>query len=56
MALARAMPNAVLVPLHYEGWAHFSEGRPVIERVFVDAGLSDRLRWLEPGKPTTLTV
>src|SRR5690348_3723069 len=23
--LARAMPQAVIVPLHYEGWAHFSE-------------------------------
>ena len=52
--LARAMPRAVIVPLHYEGWAHFSEGRPDIERAFASAGLSRRLRWLPPGEPVLL--
>ena len=56
VALARAMPNAAIVPLHYEGWTHFSEGRPEIERAFADAGLTGRLRWLEPGTPTTLSA
>lgn len=51
---ARAMPSAVIVPLHYEGWQHFFEGRDVIERTFADAGLSDRLRWLPPGEPFEL--
>jgi L-ascorbate metabolism protein UlaG (beta-lactamase superfamily) len=52
--VARAMPNALIAPLHYEGWAHFSEGRGEIERVFADAGLGDRLRWLTPGHATTI--
>ena len=52
--LARAMPRALVVPLHYEGWAHFSEGRAEIEHVFSAAGLTDRVRWLTPGKPTLL--
>ena len=52
--LARAMPRALLVPLHYEGWAHFSEGRVQIERAFAGADLSDRLRWLIPSEPTVL--
>ena len=52
--VARAMPRAVIVPLHYEGWAHFSEGRTEIEREFAEAGLTQRLRWLTPGKPTTI--
>ncbi|HKW46267.1 MAG TPA: MBL fold metallo-hydrolase [Gemmatimonadaceae bacterium] len=52
--LARAMPNAVIVPLHYEGWAHFSEGRPEIERAFASAALSERLRWLPPGQPVAV--
>lgn len=51
---ARAMPRAVVVPLHYEGWAHFSEGRTDIERAFAAAGLSERLRWLVPGQRTAL--
>jgi L-ascorbate metabolism protein UlaG (beta-lactamase superfamily) len=47
---ARAFASAVIVPLHYEGWAHFSEGRKDIAQAFADAGLTDRLRWLEPGR------
>jgi L-ascorbate metabolism protein UlaG (beta-lactamase superfamily) len=47
---ARALASAVIVPLHYEGWAHFSEGRKDIAQAFGDAGLTDRLRWLEPGR------
>jgi L-ascorbate metabolism protein UlaG (beta-lactamase superfamily) len=48
------MPDAKIMPLHFEGWAHFSEGRDVIERVFADAGLSNRLIWGEPGKRVEL--
>jgi L-ascorbate metabolism protein UlaG (beta-lactamase superfamily) len=51
---ARAMPDAVIVPLHYEGWGHFSEGRAEIERAFSTAGLGDRLQWLSPGQATNL--
>ncbi len=51
---ARAFSNAVIVPLHYEGWAHFSESRGDIERAFKQAGLSDRLRWLPAGVPTLI--
>jgi hypothetical protein len=47
--LARAMPGAVIVPLHYEGWEHFSEGRAELERAFREAGLAARLRWLPRG-------
>lgn len=54
--VARAFPDAVLVPLHYEGWEHFSEGRAELEAAFAAAGLSDRLRWLEPGAPTDITA
>ena len=44
--LVRHMPHAWIVPLHFEGWAHFTEGRSVIEKTFQRAGLSDRLIWL----------
>ncbi len=52
--LARAWAGAVIVPLHFEGWEHFSEGRPEIERAFARAGLSSRLRFLPAGVPTGL--
>lgn len=48
--LARAFPAAVIVPLHYEGWRHFSEGRAELERAFGEAGIASRLRWLEAGE------
>lgn len=51
---ARAFKDAAIVPLHYEGWKHFSESRKEIENAFASAGLKHRLRWMEPGKPTAL--
>ncbi len=42
---ARAFPVAVIIPLHYEGWEHFSESRREIEETFAAAGLQSRLRW-----------
>jgi L-ascorbate metabolism protein UlaG (beta-lactamase superfamily) len=53
---ARAMPNAVIVPVHFEGWAHFSEGREEITRAFAAAGLANRLVLLAPGVPTAVRL
>jgi L-ascorbate metabolism protein UlaG (beta-lactamase superfamily) len=53
---ARAMPDAAIVPLHYEGWEHFSESRTDIEQAFRDAKLEDRLLWLSRGQPTELSL
>jgi L-ascorbate metabolism protein UlaG (beta-lactamase superfamily) len=52
--VARAMPNALIVPLHFEGWEHFSEGREVIQAAFAAAGLSDRVRWLVRGSVVSI--
>jgi L-ascorbate metabolism protein UlaG (beta-lactamase superfamily) len=40
--VACAFPRATLVPLHFEGWAHFSESREVVTRAFDQAGLDSR--------------
>jgi L-ascorbate metabolism protein UlaG (beta-lactamase superfamily) len=47
---ARALAGAVIVPLHFEGWEHFSESREDIAAGFDRAGLADRLRWPVPGR------
>ncbi|MGZ4412649.1 MAG: MBL fold metallo-hydrolase [Gaiellaceae bacterium] len=39
-----------VVPLHFEGWAHFSQGADTLRDSFERAGLSDRLRLLRPGE------
>ena len=38
-----------VVPLHFEGWAHFTEGRDTLRPAFEAAGLADRLRLPELG-------
>jgi L-ascorbate metabolism protein UlaG (beta-lactamase superfamily) len=48
--VARILPRATIVPLHFEGWAHFSESREEIVQAFAKAGLEDRLRWCQPGQ------
>jgi len=48
---ARAFASASIVPLHFEGWAHFSETRRDIARAFEAVGLQQRLHWLPPGVP-----
>jgi L-ascorbate metabolism protein UlaG (beta-lactamase superfamily) len=47
---ARAFPRAIIVPLHVEGWAHFSESRADIDAAFAAAALGDRVRWPPPGR------
>lgn len=53
---AKVLSRATIVPLHYEGWKHFSESRAEIERAFRDAGLARRVTWLERGVPTDVPV
>ncbi len=53
---ARAFEDATIIPLHHEGWAHFSESRKEIEAAFSAAGLESRLIWLEPGRVTTILI
>ena len=48
-AAAGILGSAVVVPAHYDGWAHFSEGRADLARAFDDAGLSARLRLRDHG-------
>jgi L-ascorbate metabolism protein UlaG (beta-lactamase superfamily) len=48
---ARAFPDAAIVPVHFEGWQHFSESRRDIQAAFDEAGTEDRLVWLPPGIP-----
>ena len=51
---ARALAPATIVPLHFEGWEHFSQTRTDVEAAFQQAGLSARLRWPEPGRAILL--
>ena len=47
---ARVFAGTTIIPLHYEGWAHFSESRTQIADAIASAGLAHRLQWMEPGR------
>jgi L-ascorbate metabolism protein UlaG (beta-lactamase superfamily) len=53
---ARAFSEVIIIPLHYEGWAHYSESREQIVDVFKAAGMEARLRWMEPGRGVDLVI
>lgn len=45
---------ADVVPVHFEGWAHFSQGAGTLRTAFAAAGLTPRLHLLAPGESITL--
>jgi L-ascorbate metabolism protein UlaG (beta-lactamase superfamily) len=49
--LCRAIRPRTAIPIHYEGWKHFRQGRDAIERVIAGApeDVRDRFRWLPIG-------
>jgi L-ascorbate metabolism protein UlaG (beta-lactamase superfamily) len=46
----------VAIPIHYEGWTHFKQGREEIERELDRAppGVRDRFRWIPIGEPAEI--
>jgi L-ascorbate metabolism protein UlaG (beta-lactamase superfamily) len=51
---ARLLGDAPIVPIHQEGWAHFTVPPAELEAAFADAGLGDRLRPVRPGETVSL--
>ena len=49
--LCRLVRPRAAIPVHYEGWRHFRQGRGAIEREFANApeDISRRIRWLPIG-------
>jgi L-ascorbate metabolism protein UlaG (beta-lactamase superfamily) len=56
VALTGLVNPRTVIPIHYEGWKHFKQGRDAIERELADApdGLRDRFRWLPIGERVEL--
>ncbi len=45
--VAQLFDRAKIIPLHFEGWEHFSEPFTEIEHKYKEAGIADRLQWPE---------
>ena len=54
--LCRLVGPRAAIPIHYEGWSHFKQGRSEIERDLAraPAEIRDRFRWLAIGVPTRI--
>ena len=48
IAFAKDLQAECIVPVHFEGWKHFSEGREAASAAFRDSSLADRTTWLKP--------
>jgi L-ascorbate metabolism protein UlaG (beta-lactamase superfamily) len=53
---ARAFPEALIVPLHCDGWQHFKQSGADLRGSFDTLGFGDRLRMLEPGRPVEIML
>jgi L-ascorbate metabolism protein UlaG (beta-lactamase superfamily) len=54
--LLELVKPAAVVPVHYEGWSHFQQGREAAERVLAASPYADRITWVDPGEATTIEV
>ncbi|HLZ64125.1 MAG TPA: MBL fold metallo-hydrolase [Ktedonosporobacter sp.] len=54
--LVKTLGEAIIVPIHYEGWRHFTQGRAEIEQAFAEAGLEKRLRFLPFGEAVAFDI
>ena len=54
--LCSAVRPRTAIPIHYEGWKHFRQGRDAIEKTFAaaPADFRERVRWLPIGVPTDI--
>jgi L-ascorbate metabolism protein UlaG (beta-lactamase superfamily) len=53
--LCRLLQPRMVVPIHYEGWSHFKQGRQGIEAALAHApDVAERVRWLPIGEPATV--
>jgi L-ascorbate metabolism protein UlaG (beta-lactamase superfamily) len=53
---ARAFSDAVIIPLHTDGWAHFRQNAGDLRVSFDALGFGKRLQLLEPGVATLIEV
>jgi L-ascorbate metabolism protein UlaG (beta-lactamase superfamily) len=51
---ARAFPDAVIVPVHTDGWKHFRQNANDLRATFDTLGFGPRLRILQPGVATVI--
>lgn len=55
--ICRLLRPRTVIPVHYEGWSHFTQGRNAVEATFASApDVGDTVQWLPMGKPVNIQV
>ncbi|CEL11217.1 hypothetical protein ASPCAL14320 [Aspergillus calidoustus] len=50
--LFRELGADILVPVHFDSWAHFAQHGEALKKELEDEGVGEKVLWLEPGKAT----
>lgn len=53
---AVAFGRSTIVPVHHEGWAHFTQSQQDIQKTFSVVGLDDRLTLVRPSTPIEFSM
>jgi hypothetical protein len=53
---AHAFPDATIVPVHCEGWAHLTQNEEDLVQSFNALRLGPRLQLLQRGVPTAINL
>jgi hypothetical protein len=53
---AAAFTDAAIVPIHTDGWAHFTESGDDLEKAFRALGQGERFRRLQPSIPAAFDL
>jgi L-ascorbate metabolism protein UlaG (beta-lactamase superfamily) len=51
---AQVLGARAVIPLHHNGWGHFTQDLDSLQAAFAEEGLADRLVALEPGETATV--
>jgi len=51
---AQVLGVRTVVPVHAEGWTHFTQGVDDLVAAYAERGLADRLKVLAPGETATV--
>lgn len=52
---AFTFPQSIIIPVHFEGWSHYTESGEVLTQAFQAMGIGGRLKILPAGEKVTLS-
>ena len=52
--LFRAIKADCIIPMHFDDWDHFTQHEDGLAEAFKQEGVSDKVIWLDPGKPVKI--